>query len=145
VVGGGVDEKWTSDLAGVFDRPCVAVPVYVFAVGLGFATVLALALTPMAGHWGGEGETQMVLVDGVGHPGGIASRCLWKDAPPLLRTVKELRTSSYVEWQQAGFSGVIFTPENALVKASTERGSRLAHGETSLVVSRQLGGISLGV
>ena len=87
----------------------------------------------------------MVLVDGVGHPGGIASRRLWKDAPPLLRTVKELRTSSYVVSQQAGFSGVIFTPGNVLVKVSTERGSRMANGETSLVISHELGGIGLGV
>jgi len=75
----------------------------------------------------------------------MMSRCLWKDAPPLLRTVKELRTSSYVVSQQAGFSGVILSPENPLVKASIERGSRMTNGETSLVVSPGLGGLSLGV
>src|SRR2546423_8197701 len=64
----------------------------------------------------------------------MVSRRLWKDAPPLQRTVKELRTSSYVVSQQAGFSGVILSPENTLVKASTERGSRMANGEASLVV-----------
>ncbi len=57
MVGGEVYEKWTCDLAGVSDRPRAAVSVYVFAVGLGFATVLGLVLTPMACHWGEVKET----------------------------------------------------------------------------------------
>ena len=65
-----MDEKWTCDLASVSDRPRAAVPVYVFALGRGFATVLALALSNGLPLVGDEGDTQMVLVDGVDHPGG---------------------------------------------------------------------------
>ena len=81
MVGGEAHEKWTCDLAGVFDRPGAAVPVYVFAVGRSFATVLALALSNGLPLVGGEGDTQVVLVDGVDHPGSfdgavhLAARC----------------------------------------------------------------------
>ena len=58
------------DLVGVSDRHGVAVPVYVFAVGTGHATLLALALSNGLPLGGGEGETGMVLLDGTDHPGG---------------------------------------------------------------------------
>ncbi len=40
MVGGEADEEWTCDLAGVGDRHGVVVLVPVFALGLGFASVL---------------------------------------------------------------------------------------------------------
>ena len=52
MVGGDEHEKWACDLASVSDRHGVAVPVPVFALGLGSASVLGLVLTPMASHWG---------------------------------------------------------------------------------------------
>jgi hypothetical protein len=43
--GGDEHEKRTSDLVGVSDRHGVVVPVHVFALGLGSASVLGLVLT----------------------------------------------------------------------------------------------------
>jgi hypothetical protein len=71
VVGGEAHEKCTCDLVGVSDCPGVAVPVYVFALGRGFATVLALALSNGLPLVGGEGDTQMVQVGGADRPGGF--------------------------------------------------------------------------
>ena len=70
MVGGEAHEKWTSDLVGVSDRHGVVVPVPVFALGLGSASVLALALFNGLPLVGDEGDTQVVLVDGADHPGG---------------------------------------------------------------------------
>ncbi len=70
MVGGEVYEKCACDLAGVSDRHGVVVPVPVFALGLGSASVLALALFNGKPLVGGEGDTRAVLVDGVDHPGG---------------------------------------------------------------------------
>ena len=58
------------DLVGVSDRHGVAVPVLVFALGLGSASVLELVLSNGLPLVGDEGDTQVVLVDGVDHPGG---------------------------------------------------------------------------
>jgi hypothetical protein len=60
---------------GVSDRHGVAVPLHVFAVGFGSATVLALILSngkPLVGGEGsmGKGDTRVVLADGADHPGG---------------------------------------------------------------------------
>ena len=70
VVGGEAHEKWTCDLVAVSDRHGVAVPVLVFALGLGSASVLELVLSNGLPLVGDEGDTQVVLVDGVDHPGG---------------------------------------------------------------------------
>ena len=64
-------EKWTCDLVGVSDRHGVAVPVLVFALGLGSASVLGLVLSNGLPLVGGEGDRRMVLVDGADHPGGF--------------------------------------------------------------------------
>ena len=74
MVGGEADEKWTSDLAGVGDRRGAVVLVPVFALGLGFASVLGLVSCPWQAALREEvkeGYTRMVLVDGVDHPGGF--------------------------------------------------------------------------
>jgi hypothetical protein len=55
---------------GVSDRHGVAVPLHVFTVGFGSASVLGLILSNGLPLVGGEGDTQMVLVDGVDHVGG---------------------------------------------------------------------------
>jgi hypothetical protein len=47
VPGGKAHEICASDLAGVRDRSGLAVPVYVFALGRGFATVLGLVFHGM--------------------------------------------------------------------------------------------------
>ena len=47
VPGGEAHEICASDLAGVCHRSDLAVPVYVFALGCGFATVLGLVLDGM--------------------------------------------------------------------------------------------------